>query len=87
MKEQKNIRVHRSERLLAYLVMSSIALSISCFLAVIIGTAMGIRDFATGIWPAIALLPLFGLPAGMILLITLLALSGFRRSQENKEGR
>lgn len=78
---------HRLERVLAYMVAASVALSIAAFLAVIVGTASGVRDFDEGAWPSIIMLPLIGLPLGFVLLIALLVLSAIRRGRETKDAR
>ncbi len=64
-----------------------IALSILAFVAIIIGTAAGMRqaDFGAGIWPAIATLPLIGLPIGLLLIIVLLVISMLRRSRAARD--
>ena len=73
---------HRDERILAFMVASSIGLSIVAFLAIIIATAVGVRDFGEGIWPVVFVLPLIGLPLGLVLIIVLITLSGVRRGRE-----
>lgn len=81
--------VHRAERVIAYMMVSVVGLSILSFLAVIIGTfaGMGRADFASGAWPVVAVLPLFGLPFAIILLITLVIVSARRRSREAAQPR
>ena len=78
---------HRLERILAFMVASAVGLSIICFLAVIIGTGAGLEaaDFSAGPWPLIFVLPLIGLPIGLLLLLTLLLTSGIRRGRESRD--
>lgn len=78
---------NRLERILAFMVASAIGLSIICFLAVIIGTATGVRDFGVGLWPLVIVLPTIGLPLGLVLIIALIIISGIRRSREAKDAR
>ena len=78
---------NRLERILAFMVASAIGLSVIAFLAVIIGTATGVRDFSGGIWPLAIVLPAVGLPIGLILVIALIIVSGIRRSRESKDAR
>ena len=68
---------NRVERVLAYMVASIIVLSLAAFIALIVGTAVGLErdDFAQGIWPTITILPLIGLPIGFVLIIVLLVVS------------
>jgi len=77
--------ITRGERIIAYMVAASIGLSIVAFLSVIIGTALGVRDFTIGVWPTVVLLPIIGLPIGFILIIALLVLTFVRRAREAKD--
>jgi hypothetical protein len=83
------ISVHRVERILAFMVAAAVGLSILAFLAVIIGTGVGLKaaDFSGGIWPVVFFLPLVGLPLGLILIIALIVTSGIRRGREAKDAR
>jgi hypothetical protein len=81
------ITAHRNERILAYMVASSIGLSILCFIAIIIATAAGLRNFGQPPWPTVFFLPLVGLPIGMLLMIALIVVSGRRRGRETKDAR
>ncbi|RFA19304.1 hypothetical protein [Subtercola boreus] len=76
--------VNRAQRILAYMVASAVGLSILAFLAVIIGTAAGMKgdSFSQGVWPTILLLPLFGLPIGFVFLVVLLVISLRKRARE-----
>ena len=74
----------RLERILAYMLASTIGLSILSFLAVIFGTLAGMRpaDFAAGLWPVVSILPLIALPIGFIIVIVLIVINGRRRARE-----
>ena len=71
----------RPERVIAAAIAATIGLSIVAFFAIIIGSWQGLQrgDFAEGLWPVIAVIPLIALPAGFILIIVLLVLSTRRR--------
>jgi hypothetical protein len=69
------------------MVASAIGLSIICFLAVIIATAAGVKQFGEGVWPTILVLPTIGLPLGLILVIALIIVSGIRRGREARDAR
>lgn len=69
------------------MIAAAVALSIIAFLAVIIGTATGVRDFGEGLWPTVIMLPLIGLPIGFVLLVALLVVSAVRRGRETKDAR
>ena len=78
---------NRLERILAFMVLAAIGLSIIAFVAVIIGTAVGVRDFSVGVWPLAIVLPGIGLPLGLILVIALIVISAVRRGRESKDAR
>ncbi|MEI5584450.1 MULTISPECIES: hypothetical protein [unclassified Agromyces] len=89
MSSQGPIADQRVERVLAYMVAATVGLSIISFLAVMIGTLAGVGaddGFSQGIWPAVLILPLIGLPIGFLLLIALLIVNGVRRSRESRQG-
>jgi hypothetical protein len=73
----------RGEKVLAAIIASTMGLSFLSFFAIIIGTWRGMQreDFAEGLWPVINVIPLLGLPAGFILIISLLIVSTRRRRQ------
>jgi hypothetical protein len=79
------ITSQRLERILAFMVASSIGLSIVCILSVIIGTAVGVKNFGEGIWPIAIVLPAPGLLIGLVLIIALIVISGIRRGREAKD--
>lgn len=76
---------NRVERVLAFMVVSAVGLSIIAFLAVIIGTAAGVTDFSGGVWPIAIVLPAIGLPLGLALVIALIIVSGVRRGREARD--
>ena len=78
---------NRVERVLAYMILGIVALSLICFVAIIVATATGMsrEDFTEGLWPAVSVLPLFGLPLGMILIVVLLIVSIRRRGRAAKD--
>jgi uncharacterized membrane protein len=78
---------NRLERVLAYMIVGIVALSLICFVAIIVATAtgMGQEDFAQGVWPMVSVIPLFGLPLGMILIVVLLVVSARRRGRAAKD--
>jgi FtsH-binding integral membrane protein len=79
--------VSRVERILAFMSLTLVAVSVLAILAVIIGTGFGAGDndgFSRGIWPFIIVLPAPGLTLGLVLLLALLVVSWSRRGRENK---
>ncbi len=67
------------------MVAAAIGLSVVAFLAVIIGTGVGVTNFSSGVWPAVIVLPSIGLPIGLVLMIALLIISGLRRGRESRD--
>ncbi len=60
-----------------------IGLSVLAILAVLIAGAAGIST-GTGMWVALALLPLIGLPVGLLLLIAFIVVNAVNRSRHNR---
>jgi len=77
----------RIDRVLAAMVASIIGLSLICFAALLIASAVGVKraDFAQGIWPTVAALPLIGLPIGFVMLIILVVLNWSRRRKNSSK--
>ena len=77
----------RIDRVLAAMVASIIGLSLICFTALLIASAVGVKgaDFAQGIWPTVAALPLIGLPIGFVMLIILVVLNWSRRRKNSSK--
>ena len=71
------------EKVLAAMIVGVTVLSIMSFFAIIIGTWQGMTSdqFSAGLWPAITITPLFGLPLGFVLIMVLLVISTRRRRQ------
>ena len=89
MSESGRITEHRAERILAYMFIGVVGLSILAFLAVMIATFAGVGaddGFSQGIWPFVLTLPLFGLPLAFLLLIALLIINGVRRARASRAG-
>lgn len=76
---------NRGERILALMIASAVGLSILSFLSIIIGTAVGVRNFGQGVWPVLIFLPQIGLPFGLILMVILIVKSGLRRGREARD--
>jgi membrane protein DedA with SNARE-associated domain len=70
---------------LAFLVAAIIGSSILAFVTITVAIFAGVSDFGVGVWPLVATLPLIGLPLGLVLIITLLIISVFRRGRESKD--
>lgn len=82
----EDVPVRRIDRILAFMSLGIALLSILCFFAIMIATGSGMQqaDFSQGIWPAVAAIPLFGLPIAFLMIIALLVMSFVRRSRANR---
>jgi len=67
------------------MVAASIGMSILALLVVMIASLAGGVDLSVGVWPVIAVLPLVGLPIGIVFMITLFIVSAIRRGRESKD--
>ena len=85
MAKNNPVDVNRNERILAYMLASSIGLSILAIIAILVGTGVGVRDFDEGIWPVIIMLPNIGFPLGIILLVVLVVVSARRKSRAARD--
>ena len=86
MTDEQTPSISRPERILAYMVVTIVAVSIAAFVAVMVGTATGLEqgDFAVGVWPVVTILPLVGLPIAFLMLITIIIVGAVRRSRESR---
>jgi hypothetical protein len=77
----ESIEPTATERILAAMIAGVVGFSVLAFFAIIVGTWQGMESdaFSQGLWPAITMTPLFGLPLGFVLIITLLIISTRRR--------
>ncbi|WP_423261144.1 hypothetical protein [Herbiconiux sp. 11R-BC] len=76
-----------AERTLTFMVFATIGLSILAFLAILVATGVGVRDFSGGIWPTVFLLPLIGLPIGLVLMMVLLVINIRKRLRDARGSR
>ena len=86
---QTTVTINRSEQAMAFMIVAIVALSLISFVAVIIGTAVGAGNndgFSHGLWPAVLVLPLIGLPLAFLLIVALLVSNAVRRSRATKSG-
>jgi hypothetical protein len=79
----------RFERILAFMLLAMVLLSVASFVAIMVGTGqgMGSEDFTSGLWPVIVMIPYIGLPLAVVLLIILMISSGVRRARESRRDR
>lgn len=75
--------VRRIDRILAFMSLGMVVLSIICFAAIIIGTTAG-ADFHAGVWPTIGVLLYIAPIVAFLLMATLIVMTLVRRSRANK---
>ena len=80
-----DVPVRRIDRILAFMSLGLLALSIICFFAIMIGSSAG-ADMSIGIWPVVGVLVYFAPIIAFLLLLTVLVMSMVRRSRANKGG-
>lgn len=77
---------NRIERVLAWMIAAIVALSVLCFVVIIIAQLNAV-DLGSGFWPVIAMTPYFGLPAAFVLIIVVMILNARRRTRAAKDAR
>ena len=75
----------RIDRILAFMSLGLVALSILCFFATMLARPLGVTDFSEGIWPLVVVIPLIALPIGFVLIVVLLIMSFVRKARANKQ--
>lgn len=74
------------DRILAFSALGLTVLSIMSFFAIMIGSAAGMTQatFSSGIWPVVALVPMFALPVAFLLILWLLIASVVRKARAQR---
>ncbi|MFE1644391.1 multidrug ABC transporter ATPase [Microbacterium sp. P01] len=83
---RQDVPVRRIDRILAFMSLGLLAVSILCFFTIMIASAFGMTqaDFLNGLWPLVSVLPLLGLPIAFLLLLAVLIMSFVRRARANR---
>lgn len=81
-----DVPVRRIDRILAFMSLGLLVLSIVSFFAIMIGSATGMAqaDFGGGVWPVVSLIVWAAPIIAFILLIAVLIMSFVRRARANK---
>lgn len=81
-----DVPVRRLDRILAFMSLGLLVLSIACFFAIMIGSATGMAqaDFGSGLWPVVSLIVWAAPIIAFVLLIAVLVMSFVRRARANK---
>ncbi|WP_322411680.1 multidrug ABC transporter ATPase [Microbacterium invictum] len=80
-----DLPVRRIDRILAFMSLGLILLSIVCFLGIMIGSAAG-AEMSAGIWPTIGVIVWIAPPLAFVLMLTVLIMSFVRRARANRAG-
>lgn len=80
-----DVPVRRIDRILAFMSLGLLVLSIVSFFAIMIATAAG-ADMGTGIWPLVGVLVYVAPIVAFALLLTVLIMSFVRRARANRGG-
>jgi FtsH-binding integral membrane protein len=81
-----DVPVRRIDRILAFVSLGLLVLSVACFLSIMIATATGLdhEDFGTGIWPVIGLIVYIAPPLAFLSMIALIIMAFTRRARANR---
>lgn len=82
----EDLPVRRIDRILAFMSLGLLVLSIACFFAIIIGSSAGMEqeDFSGGLWPAVSAVVYIAPIAAFALMMTVLIMTFVRKSRANK---
>jgi len=83
-----DLPVRRIDRILAFMSLGLLVLSIACFLAIMIGTASGLthEDYGTGVWPAVGAIVYIAPPLAFVLMLAVIVMAFVRRARANRAG-
>jgi hypothetical protein len=73
------VPLNRTERVLAFVLAAVTGLTIVAIVALLVARAAHVADLGSGVWPVVAILPLVGLPAALVLAIVLIIVMNTRR--------
>lgn len=81
-----DVPVRRIDRILAFISLGLLILSVACFLAIMIATATGAdhQDFGTGLWPVVGLIVYIAPPLAFVAMIALIIMAFTRRARANR---
>lgn len=80
-----DVPVRRIDRILAFMSLGLLVLSIASFFAIMIASASG-ADMSTGIWPIVGVLVYIAPIVAFALLLAVLIMSFVRRARANRGG-
>jgi len=78
-----DVPIRRIDRILAFMSLGLLVLSIVCFFAIMIGSSTG-ADMGRGLWPTIGVALYIAPPVAFACLVAVLIMSFVRRARANK---
>lgn len=78
-----DVPIRPIDRLLAFMSIGLLALSILCFFAIMIGSAAG-ADMSSGVWPTVGVLVYIAPIVAFALILAVLIMSFVRRARANR---
>lgn len=81
----EDVPIRRLDRILAFMSLGLLLLSVVCFFAIMIATSAG-ADFSTGVWPVIGLIVYIAPILAFVLLLIVLIMTFVRRARANRGG-
>jgi len=79
----EGLPVRRIDRILAFMSLGLLVLSIACFFAIMIGSSNG-ADMQSGLWPTTGAIVWIAPPLAFILMMAVLIMTFIRRGRANK---
>lgn len=81
-----DVPVRRIDRILAFMSLGLLVLSVVCFFSIMIATATGAtpESFSSGIWPLVSMLTLVAPIAAFAMLFAVLIMTFIRKARANK---
>lgn len=81
-----DLPVRRIDRILAFMSLGLLLLSVICFLAIMIGSSTGMQhdDFGAGLWPAVGATVYIAPIVAFLLLVTVLIMTFIRKARVGK---
>lgn len=81
-----DVPVRRIDRILAFMSLGLLVLSIACFFAIMLARPAGVTDFSEGVWPVVSVI-VFAAPVIAFAMILFVVISSFvRRARANRGG-
>ena len=81
----EDVPIRRIDRILAFMSLGLLLLSILCFFAIMIGSSAS-ADMSSGIWPMVGVIVYIAPIIAFALLLTVLIMSFVRRARANRGG-